>query len=240
MISCSLEAMESVKAQHSVGLLDLEATESVEAQHSIDALDSVAMKSVEAQDSISGVVLDSVMAMESIDALVSTNELDSDVVPDSVEALDAVTLDSIVLDTVDPLHTIEEVPDSVEEVPDSVEEVSDVDEVVDCPRCDMFHAGGIFGEACYQACRNARRCARCGLLHEDYDNTARFLHDMDKFDCEFFIPDVEKLEMRGETFILPEQVVKKLEEKMEKKLEKMKQAKNSPQANKEDEANNEQ
>jgi hypothetical protein len=65
-------------------------------------------------------------------------------------------------------------------------------------------------------------------LHEDYDNTARFLHDMNKFDCEFFIPDVEKLEMRGETFILPEQVVKKLEEKMEKKLEKMKQAKNSP------------
>ena len=46
--------------------------------------------------------------------------------------------------------------------------------------------------------------------------------------------------MRGETINLPEQVVKKLEEKMEKKLEKMKQAKYSPQTNKEDEANNEQ
>ena len=52
---------------------------------------------------------------------------------------------------------------------------------------------------------------------------------MDKFDCEFFIPDVEKLEMRSETIILPEQVVKMLEEKIEK---------NSPQVNKEDKANN--
>jgi hypothetical protein len=38
--------------------------------------------------------------------------------------------------------------------------------------------------------------------------------------------------MRGETIILPEQVVKKLDEKM-------KQAKNSAQANKQDGANNE-
>ncbi|KAJ1263846.1 hypothetical protein BS78_09G218300 [Paspalum vaginatum] len=111
---------------------------------------------------------------------------------------------------------------------DTVEEVSDVDEVVDCPHCSTFHAGGVFGEACYQARRNARRCARCGLLHEDYDIPARFLHDMDKFDCEFFIPDVDKLRMSGQTIILPEQVVKKLDEKMEKKLEKIKQAKSSP------------
>jgi DNA recombination-dependent growth factor C len=41
--------------------------------------------------------------------------------------------------------------------------------------------------------------------------------------------------MRGETIILPEQVVKKLDEK----IEKMKQAKNSAQANKQDGANNE-
>jgi len=124
------------------------------------------------------------------------------------------------LDTVYPLDIIKQVPDTVEEVPDSVEEVPDVDEVVDCPRCGMFHTSSIFGEACYQARRNARRCASCGLLHEDYDIPARFFLDMDKFDCEFFIPDVEKLEIRGETIIPPEQVVKKLEE--------MKQAKNSP------------
>jgi hypothetical protein len=41
--------------------------------------------------------------------------------------------------------------------------------------------------------------------------------------------------MCGETIILPEQVVKKLDEK----IEKMKQAKNSAQANKQDGANNE-
>ncbi|KAG2612211.1 hypothetical protein PVAP13_4KG288220, partial [Panicum virgatum] len=141
------------------------------------------------------------------------------------DSVDVLVGDS--LDTVDPLDIIKQVPDSVEEVPDtveevpySIEEVPDVDKVVDCPRCGMFHTSSIFGEACYQARRNAQRCASCGLLHEDYDIPARFFLDMDKFDCEFFIPDVEKLEMRGETIILPEQVVKKLEE--------MKQAKNSP------------
>ena len=59
---------------------------------------------------------------------------------------------------------------------------------------------------------------------------------MDKFDCEFFIPDVEKLEMHGNTIILSEEVVKKLEEHDEK----MKQTKISPQANKEDEAKQDQ
>ncbi|KAJ1270983.1 hypothetical protein BS78_06G093800 [Paspalum vaginatum] len=160
------------------------------------------------------------MESRSEEVIAGSNEVfaDSVVAPDSVDVLVA---DSVALDTVDPLDTVEEVPDSVEEVPN-------VDEVVDCPRCGTFHAGGVFGEACYQARSNARRCARCGLLHEDYDIPARFLHDMDKFDCEFFIPDVDKLRMSGQTIILPEQVV----EKMEKKLEKIKQAKSSPQANK--------
>jgi hypothetical protein len=59
---------------------------------------------------------------------------------------------------------------------------------------------------------------------------------MENFDCEFYIPGVEKLEMRGEIIILLVQVVEKLEGKMEK----MKQAKNSAQVDKEDEANNKQ
>ncbi|KAJ1287122.1 hypothetical protein BS78_03G406000 [Paspalum vaginatum] len=157
------------------------------------------------------------MESRSEEVIAGSNEVfaDSVVAPDSADVL---VTDSVALDTVDPLDTVEEVPD--------------VDEVVDCPRYGTFHAGGVFGEACYQARRNARRCARCGLLHEDYDIPARFLHDMDKFDCEFFIPDVDKLRMSGQTIILPEQVVKKLDEKMEKKLEKIKQAKSSPQANK--------
>ncbi|KAG2605668.1 hypothetical protein PVAP13_4NG213600 [Panicum virgatum] len=137
--------------------------------------------------------------------------------------------------------SVELVADSVLEVPNSidVEEAANDDKVVHCSRCGSFHVGGVFGEECYQACHNTQRFTRCGLLHADYDIPERFFHDMGKFDCEFFIPDVEKLEMRGETINLPKQVVNKLEEKMEKKLEKMKQAKYSPQMNKEDEANNE-
>lgn len=42
--------------------------ESVKAQYSVDALDSEAMESVESQESIFGVLLDSVVAMESVKA----------------------------------------------------------------------------------------------------------------------------------------------------------------------------
>ncbi|KAF8652772.1 hypothetical protein HU200_062698 [Digitaria exilis] len=80
-------------------------------------------------------------------------------------------------------------------MPDSVESP--------CERCGTFHAGGVFGDECFQARRHARRCARCGLLHEDYNVPARFLHGMEKFDCEFFIPHVEELQMCGNTIILP-------------------------------------
>jgi hypothetical protein len=137
--------------------------------------------------------------------------------------------DSVTLDTVDPLDTVKEVLEFIEEVPD-------VDEVVDYPCCSTFHAGSVFGEACCQARRIAHRCARCGILHDDYDLLAQVLDKMENFDCEFYIPGVEKLEMRGEIIILLVQVVEKLEGKMEK----MKQAKNSAQADKEDEANNKQ
>jgi hypothetical protein len=102
--------------------------------------------------------------------------------------------------------------------------VPDIDEGVESPRCNTFHGGGVFREACYQALRNARRCGRYGLLHEDYDMTSWILYDLDKFDCELVIPDVEKLAMRGDTIIVPEQIVKKLEEKM-------KHATNTAQAN---------
>ena len=98
--------------------------------------------------------------------------------------------------------------DSVEVVPNSVESP--------CARCGTFHANDDDGEACFQAHRRARRCAHCGLLHEDYDLTAWILHDMEKFDCEMYIPNVEKLEMNGETIILPEHVQKKLDEHNEK------------------------
>jgi hypothetical protein len=124
----------------------------------------------------------------------------------------------MVPDSIDP-DSEEVVPDSVlamdsEVVPDSV--VAMDSEVVHCPRCSTFHAGGVFGEECFQAHREARRCSHCGLLHEDYHTGARLFHVMDKFDCEIYIANVEKLEMRGNTIMLPDEVVKKLEEHLEK------------------------
>ncbi|KAG2583249.1 hypothetical protein PVAP13_6KG152500, partial [Panicum virgatum] len=134
-------------------------------------------------------------------------------VPDAGDAMRAVS-ESVVPDAVDevPDSVDDDVPDAVEDVPDAVKEEPDVDEVVNCPRCRTFHAGGVFGGACRQARRNARRCARCGLLHEDYDLVTQVLDGMENLDCKFYIPVVEELQLEGNTIILPEQVVQKLDE----------------------------
>jgi len=117
---------------------------------------------------------------EALDSEVTPiSDMAPEVLPDSVEVVP---------------DSIEVLPDSVDVVPDSVEMVSDSIESM-CPRCGTFHAGSVFGEACFQARRCARTCARCGLLHEDYDLAARILHDLDKFDCQIYIPDVDKLVM---------------------------------------------
>ena len=163
---------------------------------------------MESADALNSEGTDSVVAMESVDALDFV-----DVVPDSVE----------------------EVPDSDVVLPDSIEVLLDsdqLDEVVHCPRCGTFHAGGVFGEACYEARREARRCARCGLLHEDYNLAARVCDKMEKFDCEVYIPDVHELQMRGDTILLPEHVMKKLDEQYNmKKLEEQKLKQLESQAN---------
>ena len=85
---------------------------------------------------------------------------------DAAAAAQRAVSESVVPDAVDevPDSVDDDVPDVVEDVPDAVEddvldaveEVPDVDEVVHCPRCRTFHAGGVFGEACRQARRNAR------------------------------------------------------------------------------------
>ena len=135
-------------------------------------------------------------------------------VADSVELVPASV--ELVADSVEMVPaSVELVADSVQEVADSVgiKEAPDDDKVVvvHCPRCGTFHAGGVFGEECYQARREARRCARCGLLHEDYDLTVK-LHNMEKFDCEIFIPGVDKLVMRGDSIFLTDDVMNKLDE----------------------------
>ncbi|CAD6337393.1 unnamed protein product [Miscanthus lutarioriparius] len=163
---------------------------------------------MESADALNSEGTDSVVAMESVDALDFV-----DVVPDSVEEV----LDSDVV-----------LPDSIEVLPDS----DQLDEVVHYPRCGTFHAGGVFGEACYEARLEARRCARCGLLHEDYNLIARVCDKMEKFDCEVYIPDVHELQMRGDTILLPEHVMKKLDEQYNmKKLEEQKLKQLESQAN---------
>lgn len=81
-----------------------------------------------------------------------------------------------------------------------------------CALCGTFHTSGVFGEACYQARREARRCACCSLVHSDYDLTSWLLYDIEKFDCELYILDMEMLEMNGDTIILPDHVQMKLDE----------------------------
>jgi hypothetical protein len=141
----------------------------------------------------------------------------ADVVPVSEEVAseevfagsEEVFADSLVPpDSADVLVSDEVVPFCVNIVADSVEDVPDDEEVVHCPRCGTLHAGGIFGDACFQARQNARRRASCGLLHEDYDISAKWLHLMDRFDCEFYIPDVAKLEMDGTRIMLTDEVLK--------------------------------
>jgi hypothetical protein len=113
-------------------------------------------------------------------------------------------------------------------LPDSVEVVLNSVEVVPeslCARCGTFHADND-DDGCYQACREASKCALCGIVHRDYDLTTRILDGIEKFDCELYIPDVEKLQMDGDTILLPEHVIKKLDDIYDmKKLEdaKMKQ-----------------
>ena len=149
--------------------------------------------------------LDSEMTMQSVEIAPNSVEF----VPHSVEVV-ADSVEEVPDSVVEVPDSVEEVPDSVMEVPDSIDDAPD-DEVVHCPRCSMFHAGGVFEEACYQARREARRCACCGLIHSDYDLISSIIYRIDPFDCEIFIPDVDKLEMNGNTILLPEHVQMKLD-----------------------------
>ena len=126
-----------------------------------------------------------------------------DVLPDSVEVLP---------DSIDVL------PDSVDVVPDSVEMVSDSIESM-CPRCGTFHAGGVFGEACFQARRRARTCHVVVFFTKTTTWQTRILHDLDKFDCQIYIPDVEKLVMNGNNIMAPDHIMKTLDDQCKMKLD---------------------
>nr|TKV94310.1 hypothetical protein SEVIR_9G285600v2 [Setaria viridis] len=83
-------------------------------------------------------------------------------------------------------------------------------------RCGMSHANND-DEGYFEAHRRACRCARCSLLHSNYDLATRILHDREKFDCETYIPDVEKLQIDRDTILVHEHIMKKLDEQLKMK-----------------------
>ena len=157
-------------------------------------------------------------------------EAPAEVAPDSMEALEWVLPDSMeTLGSVLPVSM--EAPDSaapdcmeslVEVLPDSVlpdstivpDSVLPEDQPSLCVRCSTTH-GDSDEEGCHLARRLASRCARCGLVHRDYDLAAKIMGDMEKFDCEVFIPDVNELQMDGDTILVPDHVLIKLDKQME-------------------------
>jgi hypothetical protein len=115
---------------------------------------------------------------------------------------------------------IEVVSDSLESLlaPDATMEELAPNSVADdnitpklCSCCNTIHDVND-NEGCRLVRRLASRCGRCGLVHKDYDLTTWIICDMETFDCKIFIPDVEKLQMKGSTIIVPEHVLKKMEE----------------------------
>jgi hypothetical protein len=140
---------------------------------------------------------------------------DSEMVPDSMVAAEDVMPDS---EDVIAMKLARAMQDS-EVVPNSETVAAEDSDMVLCVRCCTSH-GAADSKACYQARREARRCGRCGLLHEDYDLAAWILHDFEHFDCKIYIPDLDKLVMRGETIILPEHVMNKLDEEYNMKRQK--------------------
>ena len=85
------------------------------------------------------------------------------------------------------------------------------DDLCLCKRCGEVH-GVQDIEECRHVRREQSRCSRCRLVHRDYDLTARIIDGFDKFDCELYIPNVDELQMDGETIILPDHVQQRVDE----------------------------
>ncbi|KAK3132906.1 hypothetical protein QOZ80_6AG0529290 [Eleusine coracana subsp. coracana] len=100
-------------------------------------------------------------------------------------------------------------------------EIVDVQDVVIVPDseeqdkdyrfCGDRHGRDAF-EECLRIRREKSRCSRCGLVHSDYDVTARLLDGFEYFDCEIYIPNMEEHKMHGDIIILPEHVEQRLNE----------------------------
>jgi hypothetical protein len=146
--------------------------------------------SVEAEKMAPDSVVSQEMAPDSIESEEMAPEDSMDVAPESfiLDSMDAALVDSMDAVKKASVEAEEIVLDSL--LPES--------QPPPCDHCATTHdCNGV--EACRLARRLAKVCACCGLGHSDYDLSARIMDGLDKFDCETYIPDVEKLQMDGDT-----------------------------------------
>ncbi|KAL5200690.1 hypothetical protein ABZP36_021893 [Zizania latifolia] len=97
-------------------------------------------------------------------------------------------------------------------VPDFEDEQEDLvsDDVVllpTCGRCSKVHDIKDL-DTCRLTCR--KPCYHCGFVHIDY-TVMLWIYDLNDFDYEILIPDVDEVNMDGMTLVLPQEVLKKLD-----------------------------
>nr|TKW40682.1 hypothetical protein SEVIR_1G261600v2 [Setaria viridis] len=127
------------------------------------------------------------------------------------EALDSVSLEEVASNSLPPDSFVPDSFAAVSFVPDSLPPESQAavsfvphslpseSQPSTCVCCGTTHDCDDV-----EGCRLAR--------HFDYDLAARIMDDIDKFDCDIYIPNVKTLQMDGDTILVPEHVLKKLDE----------------------------
>ncbi|KAL5207858.1 hypothetical protein ABZP36_032293 [Zizania latifolia] len=108
--------------------------------------------------------------------------------------------------------------DATPVVPDSKDEEEDLvlEDVTLLPTCG--HCGRVHDVKDLDTCHLARGkpCHRCELMHNDY-MVISWIYSLDDLYCEILIPDVNEVNMDGATLVLPQQVLKKLDDIRKKK-----------------------
>ncbi|KAF0931454.1 hypothetical protein E2562_004578 [Oryza meyeriana var. granulata] len=103
----------------------------------------------------------------------------------------------VVMGDFDDVHFVVDSMAGDTEVPDSHVAVDvkadDISYWCDC--CSRVH-----GDEWWCSCKGL--CSCCGLVHRDYMSTS-WIYGLDEFNCEVLLPDLEAVEMDGDTIVLP-------------------------------------
>jgi len=153
---------------------------------SVEQLLSVAADSVDLLlDSMAADSVDPLQSMEAVDSIIAQDsvEMEMEMVPDSMES----TMLSSEMEVVDSMAA-----DSEVFVPESEKVITPASlppEAFICGRCQLVHLNR---EAWDRVHTGKYPCSRCGLKHDDYLIFA-VVRGIDNFECEMFIPDVNKI-----------------------------------------------